>query len=273
MPFRLKIAETILRDFPPFRGRGRMASLLLPKNGMHIVSVTANTRMAIDFSDKFERAAVIEGDSPDVVKALLTYLDPSDTFCDIGAHVGFVTLAIASRLNQKGAVVSFEPDPHAFARLTKNIELSQGISCKMLPNQVALASACGNASLYISEQKGWSTLSQAASAVGVGLGKDIISVHMSKLDTLDHYFYETPDLPLPKAIKIDVEGWEDEVIAGGMHLLTHNPPRAVIIENNSPILTTLNKSFETIELRMQSLGYESSRPVNKMDRLFVHRSA
>lgn len=47
-------------------------------------------------------------------------LKPGDTFLDVGAHIGFFTVAASMLVGEQGRVVSFEPMPETFNRLTVN---------------------------------------------------------------------------------------------------------------------------------------------------------
>ncbi|WP_081715169.1 FkbM family methyltransferase [Actinoalloteichus caeruleus] len=61
---------------------------------------------------------------PDVSTALDGLLEPDGVFLDVGAHVGYQTTRVLSRLGANGRVVAVEPCPEAGALLRHNVELN-----------------------------------------------------------------------------------------------------------------------------------------------------
>src|SRR6266699_2559349 len=62
------------------------------------------------------------------------FLRPGDTFVDVGANIGLFTLIAARLVGPQGRVLSFEPTPETFARLTKNVQTNrlENVSCQQL---------------------------------------------------------------------------------------------------------------------------------------------
>jgi len=58
---------------------------------------------------------------PELYNILRNMLKKSDTVMDIGANIGFVTLALSRRVGNAGAVYSFEPIPSTYNILHKNV--------------------------------------------------------------------------------------------------------------------------------------------------------
>lgn len=59
------------------------------------------------------------------VLALNQFLKPGDTFIDVGAHIGFFTLIASVMVGPNGRVLAFEPEPHNFDALRRNVALNQ----------------------------------------------------------------------------------------------------------------------------------------------------
>src|SRR4051812_26846547 len=72
-----------------------------------------------------------EGD----VAAALAYLDQpcGAVFWDFGAHFGIHTVGIAMKTGPSGEVVAFEPDPVAFARLTRHVRMNRLTNVILVP--------------------------------------------------------------------------------------------------------------------------------------------
>ena len=60
-----------------------------------------------------------------VQNALEKYLNPGDTFFDIGANIGFFTVLGANLVGQSGNVVAFEPISVNVDTIQKNIKAKQ----------------------------------------------------------------------------------------------------------------------------------------------------
>lgn len=80
---------------------------------------------------------------------------------DIGANVGYFTLIAAKLVGEKGKVFAFEPEPHNFDLLVKNIALN-GYD-NVTPVQKAISNKNGKAKLFLNTfDGGGHTLARAA---------------------------------------------------------------------------------------------------------------
>jgi FkbM family methyltransferase len=150
------------------------------------------------------------------LRRLTSLLRPGDGVIEVGAHVGSMTLGFAKAVGPAGFVHAFEPQKGLFGLLCANVALN-GLD-QVQPVQ-ALAGA----------QAGWRSLPAAAGAPGnLGavsfVGQSLTSVggpDRAAQVTLDGWFAELDRLRL---IKIDVEGMEAEVLAGGTALIRRLRP-------------------------------------------------
>ena len=148
-------------------------------------------------------------------------------FVDVGANIGSYTL-IASE--QPGAtVISLEPNPTAFAKLKRNVELNNR------PNVVAIncgASSC-RGFIYMTNN-GSSPINQI---INDHLSnRSTIEVSIDTVDGICAALYQTPTL-----IKIDVEGHELEVLKGATNCLSSAV--ACIVENgDQPVIADLMRT-------------------------------
>ena len=149
---------------------------------------------------------------------VLHLLRPGDMMGDIGANVGVYTILAAK--NTGARVIALEPGLDAFQRLELNVNLNQVKEQALILNWGA------------SSAEGELLFTQKMDAVNhVALGdeaktqQDIIKI---KVKTLDEVFIKEE----PLLLKIDVEGYEHEVIIGAKRLLASNSLLAIIIELN-----------------------------------------
>jgi len=147
----------------------------------------------------------------------LHFLRPADLFLDIGANVGTYTVLAAGVAGAR--VVSFEPIPSTFKRLVDNVNINN-LSASVDLKNVGLASFAGT--LVFSEDRDAENHVLYAPEL-CGRAATVVSVF-----PLDELMGELR----PTMIKMDVEGFETEVIRGGEHTFGSPTLEVVLIELN-----------------------------------------
>jgi len=133
-----------------------------------------------------------------------------DLVLDIGAYTGVYSIEAASA-NSNLKVKSFEPNPEIIQNLQKNIEannLEQQI--EIFP--IALGQNIGATRLYLPNYDLFSSIAT--------LNPSASKFFEVKTSTLDAVF----EIESVNLIKIDVEGFESEIFAGGKKLLNRCKP-------------------------------------------------
>lgn len=126
------------------------------------------------------------------------FIEAGELAFDIGAHHGLVAEALA-RIGAR--VVAVEPNPALAAQLRRRYSFT--VEAK------AVGATPGEARLRIGTYDGHSTLSDAwVRVVGTDRFRDDVSVSVTTLDDL------ISEYGTPKYVKIDVEGFEPEVLGG-----------------------------------------------------------
>jgi len=146
---------------------------------------------------------------------LLHYLQSDDLFVDVGANSGSYTI-LASAV-KGSSVISFEPVHKSYYRMLKNVELNHVEHLVDVRNK-AIGAEVGRA-LITSNLDSMNRI-----LVHNIKDEDAISVELS---TLDREIER-----IPKIMKIDVEGFESQVLAGAKELLKNENLQAIIIELN-----------------------------------------
>jgi len=141
-----------------------------------------------------------------LVRRLLSALRPGDTVWDVGAHLGYWAVQVAKAVGPHGGVVAFEPLSENYNVLLANLELNG------LRNVIALRVALGSCRLQERLNRpgpGWTTgHSSLLRPVSGAATYEVVDVAPG--DALR----EERQLPVPRAIKIDVEGYEYFVLQG-----------------------------------------------------------
>ena len=176
------------------------------------------------------RAKTLFTKEPETIRWLDT-LGPRDVLYDVGANVGMYTIYAAALGAQ---VQAFEPEALNFAALAKNVVLNDlGHIATIWP--IALSEGFGYAQMYLSEFSTGGSCHSYGKEVGFDLkprpAKYRQGVHAAQLDDLVY----KRGLPMPTHIKIDVDGFEHFVLAGGRAVLGDPRVRGVCVELNPNI--------------------------------------
>lgn len=153
------------------------------------------------------------------------FLREDDIVLDVGAHIGFITLVIASFVGKNGLVYAIEPHPETYQILKDNIRLNQFENVH--PMNIALGSEVSEARIYENFD-----INRGAASLVCPPNVDKKSgrqIKVTKIDTL----IQKGQIQLPKLIKIDVEGFELEVLKGARILLSSLQAPALCVEFSS----------------------------------------
>jgi FkbM family methyltransferase len=134
-------------------------------------------------------------------------LEQDGIFLDIGAHIGYYSLYMLPLVK---AIYAFEPDPRARAWLTSN--LSPYPNAFIVP--VAVGERSGRATYVLSPDPDTSHLSS-----GCVSDKKVVEVDVVTVDE----FVKRHNLRVT-AMKIDVEGFDIDVVTGALQTLRSQAP-------------------------------------------------
>jgi FkbM family methyltransferase len=157
---------------------------------------------------------------------------------DIGAHVGYMALVLAQSLSEGGIVFAFEPIP-VNQSLAEKLILINGLQGKVRLVPLALGNTNGEQRMVVGKSSLMSQLEIAAVEKNIA-GRPRINTAIATLDT----FVLDQSNPPPDLIKIDVEGAEAMVIAGGMRTLERYSPK-ILIEIHG--LGNAGRTYELLE--------------------------
>jgi FkbM family methyltransferase len=148
---------------------------------------------------------------------------------DVGANIG-VTSMIASRIHQRGKVIAFEPSPKAFLCLSKTASYNNIKNCKIINK--ALGSQTGSISFVESEFLAGSYVAADAAE------QSNAQVELTTLDAVA----EELKLDRLDLLKIDVEGFELDVLLGATKTIEKFKPKIFMEFNSFAIAANRNMS-------------------------------
>jgi FkbM family methyltransferase len=173
-----------------------------------------------------------------------TALEDGMVAVDIGANIGLYTLEAAQKVGSKGTVIAFEPEPHNFDLLCRNIEANHFRN--VTPVRKALSSQRGVARLAISADN---------------LGAHHIETSPSEVDSievetlsLDEYFCGRPSRI--DVIKMDAEGAEMSILRGMRGLLDANPHLILFTEFSPGAIRASGHDPEEYLQELSALGFQ-----------------
>jgi len=138
-------------------------------------------------------------------RLLLAELAPGDCVWDIGANIGYYSKLFSQCVGKEGTVLAFEPSPLNFARLSA--------ACRDLKNVSLVQLGLGREDAKVSFRQGVDSLGATSRIVDHGPGEFVVDIR-SGASLIDRGAALAPN-----AIKIDVEGFECEVLEGlGNHI-------------------------------------------------------
>jgi FkbM family methyltransferase len=143
---------------------------------------------------------------------------PGMNFLDIGANMGYYSVKIGGLVGPTGKIFSFEPNPELYPFLRDNIDIN-GFRPRAELFQLALGDADGRGELkFTHENMGGGHLFAG------GAGSRSVPVD---LGMLDNFISKSTKIDL---MKIDAEGYEPRILAGGKRVLNDNPEAFIVLE-------------------------------------------
>lgn len=239
----LDSAVRVLEPFS-FRGKARLLHSLCPKAGERQRRIF-NCQVDLDLRDYIQRSIYLGVFEPWESTAIRAYLKPGMTFVDVGANVGYYTLMGASSVGSGGQVIAFEPSPYAFGRLHETIERNRISQVQLV--SAGLGEESGELRLFMPNQKGNHTPTMVPNGGGYPVRVPVLR--------LDDYLTESR-IEVVDLMKIDVEGFEPNVIRGATRYLERGKIRAILCEFNEAWLEANNSSVQSLFRLIVSYGFK-----------------
>jgi len=210
--------------------------LKLGANPIVMAQMNDGTEIKVDLTTRTERLSYYTGFYDENLLSMIKELLNGDrVFLDVGANIGFYTIAISKLMNDNGSgkTLAFEPFNGNFERLKFNVDhndLNQsclihnyGLSDKKGANTITLredfkhGSKTGNASISISDS--------------MDAKFETSSIKLEKLD--DIWQENFGNLGIIDFVKVDIEGHEDFFLRGAQQTINEHRP-TILMEVNKP---------------------------------------
>jgi FkbM family methyltransferase len=192
---------------PRFKGKAKIESVFRAFLRPHVSTVNRDIRMELDAEEWPQVDLRALGRLEPRTTALFErILRPGDNYVDVGAHVGYHALLAARLVGARGRIFAVEPQPYNCAKLLTNAELN-GFS-----NIVVIAAAVGEAEGFVSLQSQARHDRSRLTLAGPGVNDGALTFVVPKITLL--WLVGAYGVQPVKLLKIDVEGFELEVLSG-----------------------------------------------------------
>lgn len=155
-----------------------------------------------------------------ILDFMSAFLRKGDTFVDVGANIGLMSIHAARLVAPGGKVYSFEANPDTVPLLRKNLAANKIELAEVLP--FALGSQAGTGKIY----SNWHINRGGASLIAPTKDSPFHEISIRRFDE----FWSTQKSTSIRLMKADVEGFELEVLRGFGTLLSAADAPALILE-------------------------------------------
>lgn len=189
----------------------------------HILKEILGSNMLLDLNDQGISLDLLMNGIRETLATEVTkkIIKKGDVIIDIGANIGYYALLESRLAGPTGKVFAIEPVNENIKQLKKNIELNKYSNIEAF--QLAIGDKDKKGFIYLSDRSNWCSMNYLEYVkVNKKIKKEVVEVM-----TLDRFL---EDKPFPDLIRIDVEGYEYEILKGMQNLLKTNRPLKIFLE-------------------------------------------
>ncbi len=217
----------------------------LAGRGVQIAELGPGRRVICDLAVPYDRSVYLGKEEEPELRLLARLLAPGDVFVDCGANIGLFTVCGAELVGPAGTVFACEPVASTFARLRENCALNDlGDRARLFEN--ALAAECGLEVLLTGDAHNVMHVDPRQGASRAAVTTTTLDVMLDGSQTVT-------------GVKIDVEGYELEVLRGGEQTLNRFSPW-MLIEFNSELVGTQELGAWDVHAFLTERGYRAHLP-------------
>jgi len=180
----------------------------------------------------------------EMLTAIQKTLKPGDVFLDVGSSLGIFTVFGAKAVGPQGTVVACEPGTSSYSRLQMNIELNRLNNVTRL--KLALSDRRSVRKLLLGESSSLSHLTDLPNVDGSSE-----NVQTADYDSL----VEEEGLPIPRVVKMDIEGHEYAALKG-MERTLSSPLCVALFCEIHPYALPVGVSVGEVTALIESFGFD-----------------
>ncbi|MFY0564156.1 FkbM family methyltransferase [Archangium lansingense] len=210
------------------------------------VQVNGNL-MKVDLRDEIIGTLLyVEGDYEPEFRRLTEHLDLEGRVClDVGANIGLHTLTLSRRVGPRGRVIAFEPEQHNHDLLRENLRLNHVENVEVRREAVGDRMGSVRMALHPYNYGDHRVAREGAAASGQEV----------PLTTVDEAVKDIPDGEI-RLVKIDVQGYEQNVLEGMRRTVARNPDLVLILEVFPEALQQAGSSASRLVQTLVDQGFD-----------------
>lgn len=183
-------------------------------------------------------------------------VEPGSTVIDVGANIGFYTCLLAKHVGSTGRVIAVEPTPSVYEDLRRNVGRN-GFDDRVTLLPAALSDKAGTATLKVFDRG--DEVYNSVGAVVSPAGNDHVSAIQVPTQTLNELLSHTRR-DRPCFVKVDVEGFQKQVLEGGAEQLTERGNIMLMVELSQDSATQCGGSVNGAVRLLGGFGYQAYLP-------------
>jgi FkbM family methyltransferase len=246
--FKLFLFERIISLLSQNKDLNSFIGKLIPENNLYPPGSIRNAkrngiRYLLDLSD-YQNWLIYFGLNDDRPQGLYELIKTNYVIIDVGANIGQTSMNFAKSGGENSVIYAFEPDPVNYSKAIENLKLNSFNNIHYF--NIGLGSASEKLSLKIN-----SPLNRGGNRIDRNSGNSSLII---TIDTLDNIL-EKENVKKVDLIKIDVEGFELEVLKGARHTITQYKP-VLFIEIDDNNLKQQGTGADELIRFITELGYK-----------------
>jgi FkbM family methyltransferase len=179
----------------------------------------------------------------------LEEIEPDSVMLDVGANVGMYTIFASVICGAR--VFAFEPESQNYALLCRNIVANE-VSDRVTAYCAALSDSAKFSVIHLSAFSPGGSCHSFDEAVDFKLESRKTRFSQGCFSATIDQLVRDDVMPVPNYIKIDVDGFEHKVIAGGMETIRQQALKSLIIEINPHL-----EEHRGIIAKLENLGFHT----------------
>lgn len=178
-----------------------------------------------------------------VMEFLQEKLSAGDVVYDVGSNIGLYAVLLGKMVGESGSVIGFEPEQKNYDHLLQNLSLNSLHNVHI--HRVALGDCDGEGKLYHGDDLLFANLLNPREK---GASYEVVKIMEGD------GFRKAENLPVPRVVKIDVEGYEYSVLKGLKQTLQSPACQFVSCEVHPTLLPKGVTPEEVLDL-LRSCGF------------------
>ena len=250
--------QALIRKLP-FK-KSAVATALGILCGRRIKAEVNQFSMRLDLREYIQRTMFLGMYEPEITAWFKRCLGPGDAFIDVGASFGYYTTLAANLVGPSGKVFAFEPSPFASKAIEEAVEDAEVRNIML--TKAAVGKEKGSTSLFL-------PTTQYLHSPSIMPSDPTFAPIQIPVIALDQ-FEPLQNVPKIKLVKMDVEGYEPDVLAGMEKLIKARRVENIICEFNSWWLNRNSTTPKQLLQRFLDYGYRISMQTELQENLKGH---